>query len=241
MGPEAAALAAILLAASADVPAGPWARWHFVFGAELEMSVLFRRDASGDETRLLVRCEDGRFELVSKQDPSGNDSTESLTAMERGERLERRILLKGKESVPGCEGVTRSDACLLWKGAGGEVSTGISEFSGEAAPAARRRVSALVSPEMRRRLGALAPLLTYAAEFGSFTDDFLRLVWPEWFPGRGTLQKGTRTRGCDFDAAFGHPCSEKERARDEARFSREDVRSPAGAPPTRTPQRPPRE
>ena len=139
MGPEAAALLALLLAAPPANPGGAWARWHFVFGREMEMSILFRRDASGDDTRLLVRCGAGRFELVSRQDPTGDDSTESVTETESRETLERRILLRGREGVAGCEDVPPADACLLWTGGGGRVASRMSEFSGERAPAARRR------------------------------------------------------------------------------------------------------
>jgi hypothetical protein len=240
LGPEAAALCAILLAAPADDPSGPWARWHFVFGTELEMSVLFRRDAAGDETRLLVRCDGRRFELVSRQDPSGNDSTESVRSLATGETLERRILLRGWEPVAGCEDVHGPDACLLWKGANGRVASRMSQFSGETAPGARQNVAALVSPAFKDRLFSLAEILPLAAEFGSYTGDFLGLVWPDSFRRPAALRTGTRTRGCDFDAGFGHPCSDGERAREAARFGPEGVRDPGAAPPTRTPPRPPR-
>lgn len=229
MGPEAAALLAILLAAPADDPSGPWARWHFVFGTELEMSVLFRRDAAGDETRLLVRCEAGRFELASRQDPSGNDSTESVRSLATGETLERRILLRGWEAVAGCEDVRRPDACLLWKGANGRVASRMSQFSGEAAPAARQNVAALVSPAFRESLFSLADILPLAAEFGSYTNDFLGLVWPDSFRRPAALRKGTRTRGCDFDADFGHPCSAAEREREEKRLGPDAPRVPGVA------------
>lgn len=218
MGPEAAALLAVLLVAPAEDPSGPWARWHFVFGTELEMSILFRRDGAGDETRLLLRCAAGRFELSSRLDPSGIGSTESVQSLGTGETLERRILLRGWEAVAGCEDVRRPDACLLWKGANGRVASRMSQFSGEAAPAARQKVAALVSPGLKGRLEALAPLLTYAAEFGAYTDDFLGLIWPEWFRRPGALRKGTRTRGCDFDAGFNHPCSAAEREREKKRL-----------------------
>lgn len=231
MGPEAAALLTLLFAAPAEDPSGPWSRWHFVFEKGLEMSVLFRRDASGDETRLLVRGKAGRFEFLSRQDPPGNDSTESIRSLATGETLERRILLGGWEAVAGCEDVHRPDACLLWKGANGRVASRMSQFSGEAARAARQNVAALVSGGFRDRLKDLAPYLTYAAEFGSYRDDFLVLVWPEWFHGPAKLRRGTRTRGCDFDASFGHPCTEKERARDETRFGSGGVRSPGASQP----------
>lgn len=240
MGPEAAALIALLLSAPAGDPSGPWARWHFVFGEEMEMSILFRRDARGDETRLLVRCEAGRFELSSRQDPSGNDSTESVKWLATGETLERRILLKGWEAVADCEGVRRPDACLLWKGANGRVASRMSQFSGEAAPGARQNVAALASAAFRESLFSLSEIFPLMAEFGSYTDDFLGLVWPEAFRRPAPLRRGTRTRGCEFDSGLGHPCSVEERAREDTRLGPDGLRSPGAAPPRRTPPRLPR-
>ena len=229
MGPEAAALLAILLVAPADDPSGPWARWHFVFGRELEMSVLFRRDAAGDETRLLVRCEAGHFELSSKQDPSGRESLESIRSLEEGETFARRLTLVPSGSDGACGRAAARDACVVFEGPRGSVPAGLSAFAGEGGAALREKCAALVSAGMKARLLALAPLLTYAAEFGSYTNDFLGLVWPDSFRRPAALRKGTRTRGCDFDAGFGHSCSEKERGREEARFGPDGVRSP-GAP-----------
>ncbi len=232
-------LLVLLVAAPAD-PSGPWARWHFVFGKEMEMSVLFRRDRGGDETRLLVRCEAGRFEFTSRQDPTGNDSTESVKWLATGETLERRILLSGWEAVAGCEDVGRPDACLLWKGPNGRVASRMSQFSGEAAPAARQHVAALVSPTLKERFFSLAEVLPSVAEFGSYTTDFLGLVWPDTFRRPPEFRKGTPACGCEFDAEFGHACSGQERAREEARFGPRDVTSSGAALPTRTPPRPPR-
>jgi len=182
------------------------------------MSVLFRRDAAGDETRLLVGCEAGRFELSSRQGPSGNDSTESVKWLATGEILERRILLRGWEAVAGCEDVHRPDACLLWKGANGRVASRMSQFSGEAARAARHEVAALVSPAFKEHLFSLAEIFPLMAEFGSYTNDFLGLVWPGPFRRPAKIRRGTRTRGCDFDALFGHPCTAVEREREEKRL-----------------------
>ncbi|MFI5180581.1 MAG: hypothetical protein ACHQPI_04255 [Thermoanaerobaculia bacterium] len=233
-------LLALLLAVPAGDSSGSWARWHFVFGSGMEMSVLFRRDAGGDETRLLVSRGGDRFVFDSRQDPSGNDSTEAVKWLSTGEILERRILLKGWDGVAGCEGVSRPDACLLWKGASGRVTSRLSQFSGEGAPAARREVAALVSPAFAERLFSLSAVLSTMAEFGSYTSDFLVLVWPERFGAKPKFERGTRTRGCDFDALFGHPCSDEERAREEARLGPDGLRSPGASPPMRTPPHPPR-
>jgi hypothetical protein len=221
LGSEAVFLLALLLAAPAADPSGPWARWHFVFSKDAEMSVLFRRDAGGDETRLLVRCVAGRFELVSRQDPSGRDSTESVRSLEEAETLSRRLVFgfSGRlEAEPGCREVAPKDACVLFAGKGETVAAGLSAFAGEGGAALRERGAALVSSGMKKRLLDLAPILTWAAEFGSFTGDFLGLIWPEAFRHPQELRRGTRTRGCDFDAGFGHPCTAAEREREEKRL-----------------------
>lgn len=241
MGPDrAAALLALLLAGDPVAPSGPWARWHFVFSGEVEMSVLFRRDAAGDETRLLLRCAAGRFELASRQDPSGRDSTESVRSLEEGETFSRRLVLGGAAEAPGCGGVAPGDACAVFSGRNGTLAAGLSAFSGAEAPRLRERGAALVSAELRRRLFGLAGILPWAAEFGSYTGDFLGLIWPEAFTRPRELRRGARSRGCDFDAGFGHPCSPAEREREEKRFGPEAARPPGGAspPPTGTP--PPR-
>ena len=240
MGPEAVALLALLLAAPVDDPSGPWARWHFVYGKELEMSILFRRDAAGDETRLLVRCEAGRFEFTSHQDPSGRESHESIRSLEEGETFARTLWLPPSGADPRCGSLAASDACVVFEGPGASVRTGLSGFSGDGSAALRETCAALVSAGMRERLFALAPLLTCVAEFRTYTGDFLGLVWPGPFGRPSALRRGTRTRGCDVDAGFGHPCSSGERAREEARLGPDGVRSPGVAPPTRTPPRPPR-
>jgi hypothetical protein len=214
-----AALAILLVtvpgAAHAD---GPWTRWHFVFGPEAELSVLFRRDAAGDETRLLVRATAGRFELVSKQSPSGRDSVESVRSLEEGETLTRRLVLSGHADVPACAEVVPRDACVLLTGRGGALAVGLSAFAGEEAANLGKKGAALVSPGMQRRLLDLAPVLAGTADYHAYASDFLSLLWPEAYGPRAALRRGTRTRGCDFDAAFGHPCSPEERNREEKRF-----------------------
>jgi hypothetical protein len=246
LDPEAAGLLVLLLAVPAGDPTGPWARWHFVFSKETEMSVLFRRDAGGDETRLLLRCDSGRFELVSRQDPSGRDSTESVRSLEEGEALSRRLLFafsSREEIEPACRGVAPGDACVVFSGKNGSLAAPLSAFSGTGSAALRDRGAALVSPGMKKRLCDLGPLLTFAAEFGSYTGDFLGLLWPEVFARPLGLRRGTRTRGCDFDAGFGHPCTAAEREREERRLGPDAPRPFAAspAPPTGTPPHRPRE
>jgi len=203
----------------------------------VEMSVLFRRDASGDETRLLLRCDAGRFELVSRQGPSGPDSTESVRSLEEGETLSRQLLFAGADAPPGCRAARPTDACAVFAGRNGTLAAGLSAFAGEGGGGLRAKGAALVSPGMSRRLLGLAPILTWVAEFGSYTDDFLALLWPEAFTRPRALRRGTRSRGCDFDAAFGHPCSAAERVREEKRIGADEVRPPDAfsAPPTGTP------
>jgi hypothetical protein len=227
LGPEAAALLALLLAAPAADPSGPWARWHFVFSKNAEMSVLFRRDAGGDETRLLLRCDAGRFELVSRQGPSGRDSTESVRSLEERETFSRRLLFERPEAEPGCREVAPMDACVLLAGRNGTLAAGLSAFSGKGGAALRERGAALVSPGIKRRLLDLGPILTFAAEFGSYMGDFLGLLWPEVYAHPQKLRRGKRTRGCDFDAGFGHPCTAAEREREERRLGPDAPRPPA--------------
>ena len=185
------------------------------------MSILFRRDETGDETRLLLACTAGRFELVSRQDPSGRDSTESVRSLDEAETLSRRLLLgvSGREEAePGCREAVLGDACVVFKGRNGDLAAPLSAFAGEKGALLRGRGAALVSPAMRRRLLDLGPVLTFAAEFGSYTDDFLGLLWPGAFAHPLKLRRGTRTRGCDFDAGFGHPCTAADREREEKRL-----------------------
>ncbi len=242
MGPDrAVALLVFLLAGAPDGPPPELrGRWHFVFSKDVEMSILFRRDARGDETRLLLQCTAGRFELVSRQDPSGRDSTESVRSLEEEETFSRRLVLGGVPTAPGCEKIPPVDACAVFRGRNGSLAAGLSAFSEEGAASLRAKGAALVSPGMARRLVGLAPVLTYAAEFGSYTGDFLGLVWPEVFSRPLAIRRGTRVRGCDFDAGFGDPCSSSEREREAKRFGPDALRPPGAsdAPPTGTP--PPR-
>jgi hypothetical protein len=227
-------------------PTGPWARWHFVFAAGTEMSILFRRDATGDETRLLLRSAAGRFELVSRQDPTGRDSTESVRSLEEAETLSRRLLFAfpgREEAEPACGEVPPGDTCVVFEGKNGALVAPLSGFAAEKGASLRARGAALVSPGMRKRLLELGPILTFAAEFGSYTSDFLGLIWPEACAHPLALRRGSRTRGCDFDASFGHPCTPEERGREKRRFSDDGARRPPpeSVRPTGTPPRPPRE
>jgi len=214
-----AALALLLVALPAAARAdGPWTRWHFVLGPDVELSVLFRRDRTGDETRLLVRALAGRFEFVSRQSPSGRDSVESVFSLEERETLTRRLVLGGHADEPACSGVSPKDACVVLTGPGGAVAAGLSAFAGEGAAALREKATALVSSAMRRRLVDLAPSLAGTVDYDAFASDFLGLLWPDAYGPRAPLRRGTRTAGCDFDAAFSHPCSPAEREREEKRF-----------------------
>jgi len=106
-------------------------------------------------------------------------------------------------------------------GANGTLSAPISGFAGPPGAPLRARAAGLVSPGMRDTLFALAPLLPAVAEFGSYTADFLGLVWPERFSGAQKLRRGVRKPGCDFDATFGYPCDAEARHREEKHFADE--------------------
>ena len=212
---RAAELACLVVHAASAAPA----RWHFAFGRAWEISILFERESTGDRTRLLVRAPAGRFVFFSEQDPSGRDSTERIRRLPDGETLTRRLVLSGFEGIPACSPVRPADACVVLTGANGTLSAPISGFAGEPGASLRARAEGLVSPGMRDALFALAPTLPAVAEFGSYTADFLGLVWPGRFPGKAKkLQRGVRKPGCDFDATFGYPCDADARLREEKRF-----------------------
>ena len=214
---SAAAVAAWLLPSPSSAAAAP-ARWHFSFG-KWQMSVFFeRQERKGDTTRLLVEAGAGRFDFVSSQDPSGRDSAESIRRLPDGETLTRRLVLSSFEEIHACSSVREPDACVVLTGANGTLSAPISGFAGESGGPLRARAAALVSPGMRDALFALAPILPAVAEFGSYTKDFLGLVWPEGFAKSQSLRRGKRTRGCDFDATFGYPCDAEARRREEKLF-----------------------
>ena len=215
---SAAATGTALLLASRAAKAAGEARWHFSFGGATEISVLFERTEAGDATRLLVKAAAGRFIFFSRQDPSGSDSTESVRRLPDGEELARRLVLARFGDVPGCESVTPPDACVILEGKNGTLAAGFSAFSGERAAKTRETAASLVSPAMRDALFGVAPVLPAVAEFGSYTKDFLGLVWPERFMKQQSLRKGERTKGCDFDATFGYPCDADTRRREERRF-----------------------
>ena len=212
-----------LLAASgggaAEPNDGTPSRWHFRWPDGLELSVLFRRSGAGDETRLLVASPAGRFELVSVQDAASRTSEESIRSLDENEVFARRLLFSGTEDVAACSVVKPPDACVIFSGRNGSLAAGFSAFSGGDAAAWRRRASGLASDAMRRRLLALGPLSTRSAEFAAYRSDFLGLVWPEAFGGKISIVPGTRTPGCSFDAGFGVPCSDAERARERRRFA----------------------
>jgi hypothetical protein len=186
-----AAIVATLLLAAPPVAAAP-ARWHFVFGKTWEISIFFEREERGDATRLLVKAPAGRFVFLSSQDPSVRDSTESIRP---------------------------PDPCVVFTAAGGSVASGLGAFAGSQAGPLRGRIAGLVSPGMRDALFALAPILPAVAEFGSYGNDFLGLVWPDRFGKKQDLRRGERKPGCAFDADFGFPCSDEEKAREAKRFA----------------------
>lgn len=194
------------------------ARWHFDFG-KWRVSILFEREeGKGDTTRLLVKAPAGRFVFVSSQDRSGNDSTESVRRLPDGETLTRRLVLSSFEEIPSCGPVHRPDACVILTGRNGSLSAAISAFAGPRGAELRRKAEDLVSPAMRDALFALAPILPAVAEFGSYTGDFLALVWPDRFSQERALKRGVREKGCAFDSEFGFPCSAEEKAREAKRF-----------------------
>jgi hypothetical protein len=214
-----AAAGAWLLWPSSPAASAP-ARWHFSFGGNWGVSILFeRKEGKGDETRLLLDAGTGRFVLVSSQNPSGRDSTESIRRLPDGETLTRRLVLSAFEEIPACSSVRPPDACVVLTGANGTLSAPFSGFAGEPRSPLRARAAGLVSPGMRDALFALAPILPSVAEFGSYTEDFLGLVWPERFAKSRSLKNGKRTKGCDFDATFGYPCDADARRREEKRFA----------------------
>jgi hypothetical protein len=212
---RAVAVAAVLLL---PVPAAAApARWHFSFG-KWRISVFFEREEGGDMTRLLADAPAGRFVFVSRQDPTGRDSTESVRRLPDGETLTRRLVLSTFEEIPACSLVQQPDACVVLTGVGGSLAAPISAFAGTPGAPLRERAAALVSPPMRDALFALAPLLPAVAEFGSYSKDFLGLIWPERFSAAQKLERGVRKPGCDFDATFGFPCDAGARERENKRF-----------------------
>jgi len=216
---RAARAGALALLLSTTAAAAAPARWHFVFGKTWEISILFERKVGeGDATRLLVSAPAGRFVLLSAQNASGRDSTESIRRLPDGETLTRRLILSSFEDIPACSSVRAPDACVIFTGSGGSVASGLGAFAGTQAAPLREKVAALVSPGMRDALFALAPILPAVAEFGSYGNDFLALVWPDRFAKPMDLRKGERKPGCAFEAEFGYPCSDEEKAREAKRF-----------------------
>jgi hypothetical protein len=99
------------------------------------------------------------------------------------------------------------------------LAAGFSALSDDRATGTRERAASLVSPAMRDALFGLAPVLPAVAEFGSYTKDFLGLIWPRHFMKPQSLRKGERKPGCDFEATFGYPCDADARRREEKRFA----------------------
>lgn len=191
-------------------------RWHFVADdPAAEWSVLFSREESGDETRLLLERGDSRLELVSRQDPSDRDSTESVTDIVTKETLSRRLLLSRYEGVDGCKTLKGPDACILFSDGKVVVATSLSALSAPDAAPLRERIRRLVSQPFQGELLSLGDLLQVSMDFDAYGPDFLDLVFPGRFT-KATVRSfsGRRTVGCDFDERFGHPCSDVEKTRE---------------------------
>lgn len=210
-----------------EVPKKAAGRWHFVYAAEprFEISVLFGRDASGDETRLLVSLPSGRFDLFSRQDPTGRVTFESVKDLSTGATIERRLFLPGPLLPKGCT-QNASDACVEWKAAGGGRRTPLSGFSEQTTGAERDAVKKLLSPGLEASLRQLLATFPRSHEFDAYGDDFLYLIWPQ--PRRiRPVDHAERAPGCEFDATFGYPCSEDEKRREAARFPKDKGPGPA--------------
>ena len=205
-----------------DVQGQP-GRWHFAVEGEpgFSYSILFSRTPAGDETRLLLQVGASRLELVSRQNPTGSDSLESVRDVATGEQFSRRLLLSGHESIHGCERVTRPDACILFEGKNGRGDASMASFSRKGAPALRARLASLVSENLMKVLFEASHCFNRVAELSSYQDDFLGLVWPERFrQSSARTLGGSRGPGCTFDASFGFPCSDRESRQEELRFGR---------------------
>ncbi len=215
--------------ASAALASG---RWHFRFAAAppFEISVLFRRSAAGDETRLLVDSPAGRFEMLSSQDPSGRITFESITDRTpggSGETLSRRLFLPGVPGPVPCPPPDRAagepaldTGCAVFEGVNGKVAASLAAFGGTGGEAIRARARSVVSSPFAARLAALRPLFPRSVEFDAYGDDFVRLAWPEAKGPRPPRERGVRTPGCAFDAPFGFPCDERDLAMERVRFAR---------------------
>jgi hypothetical protein len=210
-----------IAAAQAQAPPPRTGRWHVVFDGPpaFQYTLLFTRRETGDETRILLEAPSGRYELLSTQDSTGRDSTESVRALGLDETLTRRLVLGLPAKAAGCPAVQGPDGCVVLEGPQGKLAAAFSSFSGEKSAEVRAR--AVVSPALAARIQAIAPLFASSIEFDAFGPDFLGLLWPEAFPERhGSPVKGRRDAGCAFDASFGRPCSEAEVRHEAARFPR---------------------
>jgi hypothetical protein len=77
-----------------------------------------------------------------------------------------------------------------------------------------------VTERLASKIASLSPLFQRSVEFDRFGGDFLSLVWPglAWRRPAETEAPG-REPGCVFDASFGYPCTEKERALEQKRLT----------------------
>jgi hypothetical protein len=198
-------------------------RWHFSYRSSppFQLSILFRRDAKGDGTHILLGAASGRLELAASQGPEGDDSEETIIDPDGGERFSRRLHLPSTRRPAECAGVREMDGCLVFKGRVGERTVPLSGLvAGPDGDRLRAEVCALVTERLAGKITSLAPFFARSVEFDRFGDDFLSLVWPKlaWKRPRETEQP-ERGPGCAFDATFGYPCTERERELEKRRFS----------------------
>src|SRR5205085_4230526 len=98
-----------------------------------------------------------------------------------GETFTRRLVLTRARSVAACAAVREPDACVILTGPKGSLVSGFSAFGAKDAAGLRARAEALMTPSLKERLLALAPLLTSSAELDRYGPDLLGLIWPARF------------------------------------------------------------
>ncbi len=165
--------------------------------------------------------------MVSTQDPGGSDSEETVVDPDGGERLTRSLHFASARRPSACAGVREPDVCLLFRGKSGERVAALSSFvPGPEGDRLREGIRGLVTERFAAKLLALAPVFPRSVEFDRFGDDFLSLVWPAiaWRRPKGA-EEAARAPGCEFDASFGYPCTERERESERKRLSAAPTRS----------------
>jgi hypothetical protein len=207
---------------TSGLPAPPRGRWHHeVAGpAVLRWSVLFQRTDSGDETRLLVETEGGRWVLLSTQPADRAWTREEVSSPELGESVSRVLSHAPPADVPECSRLRPPDACVVLEGSRGRLAAPLSAFSGAEADGLKRRAAAVVSPAFLGSLPGLAPALP-VDDLAFYSEDFLALLHPALArPAGTTAPRAPRLPGCAFDATFGYPCTPDETRREEWIFRR---------------------